>query len=58
MSMLKKFISQLYWYRCIILMRQERFLRAAAYFVDVTLAEKDGKPPAAHSVILRQVGSA
>ena len=26
-------------------MRQERFLRAAAYFVDVTLAEKDGKPP-------------
>ena len=28
---------------------------AAAAFIDVTLVEKDGQPPAAHSVILRAV---
>ena len=55
MSMLKKFIFQLYWYRCIIGKASRTFLRAAAYFTDVTLAEKDGQPPAAHSVILREV---
>ena len=28
---------------------------AAAAFIDVTLVEKDGQPPAAHSVILTAV---
>ena len=28
---------------------------AAAAFIDVTLVEKDGQPPVAHSVILRAV---
>ena len=55
MSMLEKFISKMYWYRCIICIASRTFLRAPVYFTDVTLAKKDGQPPAAHSVILTAV---